>query len=618
MCKYLKTLLLLISFSAITNCKDDKVGTLLKGPTTAMVEVHSQKLNDWFESEFQEYVNESPMLQTQLGIKTKDYGKWDDISSQKQVKDLEKTKKRLAFLRDSVKVNHLNPQTQLSYDLALQGVKNEIEDFSFRLYNYPVNQMHGMQAEIPAFLINMHEIKDTIDAKAYISRLRGISSLFNDLVENIKIREKNGIMPPKFVFQKVIEASRNVIKGVPFDNSTKASTLLADFTNKVDQLAIENKEKQELIKEAEQALLQNVQPAYQKLIATLEDQQKRATMDDGVWKFPKGKEFYKNALQRTTTTDMTAEEIHQLGLKEVERIHNEMRAIMKMVGFTGSLQDFFIFMKEDEQFYYPNTEQGKKEYLEQAVTIIDSMKGKLDELFITQPKADIVVKAVEPFREKSAGKAFYQQGTPAGSRPGKYYANLYDMKAMPKYQMEALAYHEGIPGHHMQISIAQELENIPKFRKFGGYTAYVEGWGLYNEFLPKEIGMYSDPYSDFGRLAMELWRAARLVVDTGIHAKKWTREEGINYYVNNTPNAESDAIKMVERHIVMPGQATAYKVGMNKILELREKAKNALEDDFDIREFHDVLLTNGAVPLYTLEKLVNEYIKLKSNKSDEV
>ncbi len=254
-----------------------------------------------------------------------------------------------------------------------------------------------------------------------------------------------------------------------------------------------------------------------------------------------------------------------------------------------------------------------------TVGLIDNMKSRMDELFITKPKADIVVKAVEGFREKSAGKAFYQRGTPDGKRPGTYYANLYDMEAMPKYQMEALAYHEGIPGHHMQISIAQELEGIPKFRKFGGYQAYVEGWGLYNEFLPKEIGLYNNPYSDFGRLAMELWRACRLVVDTGIHEKKWTREEGIKYYTDNTPNAESDAVKMVERHIVMPGQATAYKIGMNKILELREAARLKLGNElFDIKEFHDVILTNGAVPLTVLEELVNEWITSKINNTNKV
>jgi uncharacterized protein (DUF885 family) len=238
---------------------------------------------------------------------------------------------------------------------------------------------------------------------------------------------------------------------------------------------------------------------------------------------------------------------------------------------------------------------------------------KLDSLFLVKPKADMIVKAVEPFREQSAGKAFYEQPSMDGKRPGVYYANLFRMKGMPKYELEALAFHEGIPGHHMQIAIAQELENVPKFRKFGGYTAYVEGWGLYTEMLPKEIGMYQDPYSDFGRLAMELWRACRLVVDTGIHAKKWTREEAITYLATNTPNAKSEVDNAIERYIVMPSQATAYKIGMIKIVELREKAKTALGDKFDIRAFHDVVLKNGAVPLDVLETLVDQYIA--SNKA---
>jgi uncharacterized protein (DUF885 family) len=420
-------------------------------------------------------------------------------------------------------------------------------------------------------------------------------------------------MPPRFVFDHTIEASENVIKGRPFEKSAEASALLEDFKNKIDELEIPENEKDQLILEAQEALLNAVRPAYDQLIASMKDQQQRATTDDGAWKFPKGKQFYKTTLTRTTTTDLTAEEIHEIGLSEVARIHKEMEEIMKEVDFEGSLQDFFTFMREDEQFYYPNTPEGKQQYLREAKAIINTMKGQLDELFLTKPEADIVVKAVEPFREKSAGKAFYQQPAMDGSRPGTYYANLYDMTAMPKYQMEALAYHEGIPGHHMQIAINQELDSLPMFRKLGISTAYVEGWGLYSEKIPKEIGFYEDPYSDFGRLAMELWRSIRLVVDTGIHAKKWTREQAIDYYKENSPNAESDAVKMVERHIVMPGQATAYKIGMNKILELREMAREELGEDFDIREFHDVVLTNGSVPLNILENLVNEWIEKKKS-----
>ena len=435
--------------------------------------------------------------------------------------------------------------------------------------------------------------------------------MFDDIVEGLKIREQNGVLLPKFVFEKVLEDSRNVIKGKPFASSKETSTLLNDFKIKVEKLNLPEKEELNLIAEAEKALVASVQPAYEKLIAKLEDQEQRATTEDGVWKFAKGEEFYKNRLKRITTTDLSANAIHEIGLIEVERIHGEMEAIMKRVGFKGTLEDFFEFMRTDKQFYYENTAEGKEKYLAEATKIINTMKARLDDLFLTKPKAEIVVKAVEAFREKSAGKAFYQQPAIDGSRPGTYYANLYDMSAMPTYQMEALAYHEGIPGHHMQIAIAQELDSIPMFRKFSRYTAYIEGWGLYSEKVPKEIGFYSDPYSDFGRLAAELWRSCRLVVDTGIHSKKWTREEGIEYYKANTPNSEGECVKMVERHIVMPGQATAYKIGMNKIIELREEAKIQLEKDFDLREFHDVVLLNGAVPLNILEEMVQDWVDSK-------
>ncbi|AXT58808.1 DUF885 domain-containing protein [Aquimarina sp. AD10] len=603
-------------FFVVYSCKQE-VKALEKDDISSAqkIEDNSKKLNDWFETQFKEEVLRSPMLQTRLGIKTEDYGKWDDMSSKKEVEDLERTKERLAYLKDSVDVSLLNEDTALSFALLKESLENEIEDFKYRFYDYPVNQMHGMQAEIPAFMINMHRIESKTDAEAYISRLNGFKELFGQVVDNIKMREKNLIMLPKFVFAKVLDDSRNIIKGQPFDKSNKESTILADFKSKILKLELSEEEHTTLLNNANLALLEGVKPAFENLITLLEDQQKRATTEDGCWKFPKGDAFYNNALKRTTTTDLTADQIHDLGLKEVERIHGEMRDIMTQVKYEGTLQDFFKYMKEDKKFYFSNDEEGKAAYLKQAVGLIDTMKSRLDELFITKPKSDIIVKAVEPFREKSAGKAFYQRGTPDGARPGTYYANLYDMRAMPKYQMEALAYHEGIPGHHMQISIAQELKDIPKFRKFGGYTAYTEGWGLYTELLPKEIGLYNDPYSDFGRLAMELWRACRLVVDTGIHAKKWTREEGIKYYVDNTPNAESDAIKMVERHIVMPSQATAYKIGMNKILELRENARQQLGDQFDIREFHDVVLTNGPVPLTILSELVDDWVEQRKSQN---
>ena len=568
-------------------------------------QTESEKANQLFEDIFMENVMRSPMYQSYLGIKD-DQDKWDDISDKQAKEDLALTKKHLEQVK-AIDESKLNEQTKISWMLMKQSLENDIADFKWRHHNYPVNQMFGLHSSVASLLINQHRISSVDDAEDYISRLNGLPELFAQLAENLELRAEKGIVAPKFVFPYVISDSKNIITGAPFDDG-EPSALWDDFTGKVEQLELEESQRDELLAAAKKAMLESVKPAYQDLITAVEGIAEQATTKDGAWKFPDGEAFYNNALQRTTTTDLTAEEIHQIGLSEMERIHEEMRAIMKKVGFTGTLQEFFVHMRNNEEFIYPNTEEGRQQYLDEATAIIDDMRERLDDLFITKPKADLIVKAVEPFREKSAGKAFYQQPSMDGTRPGTYYANLYDMEAMPTYQMEALAYHEGIPGHHMQIAIQQELEGIPKFRRFGRYTAYSEGWGLYTEKLPKEIGLYKDPYSDFGRLAMELWRAVRLVVDTGIHDKKWTREEGIDFYVTNTPNAKSDAVKMVERHIVMPGQATAYKIGMNKILELREKAKSELGDKFDIREFHDVVLSRGPVPLNILEQFVNDYI----------
>ncbi|MFT6856645.1 MAG: hypothetical protein ACJA0X_002627 [Cyclobacteriaceae bacterium] len=600
-------ILVFIAFTALISCKNESV----KVYTDAEIIAESKKVNDFFQKSFDDGVNNYPEFQTRLGIK-KNYGELNDNSPEASERDLKINKEELVWLTDSVNIDALSKEALLSYKLFKQGVENNMEDYQYRLHNYPVNQMFGAQSGKPAFLINMHRIDSIPDAEAYISRLNGFNKYFVQLVENLKAREAIGVVPPKFVFDKVIQDSENILVGQPFDKSTMQSALLEDFLKKVNKLPIDDQTKLTLENQAKEALLTSVKPAYEVLIGFMKEQKERANSDHGAWKFPDGEAFFNNALKRTTTTDLTADQIHEIGLAEVARIQEEMDAIRKKVGFEGNLQAFFQFMKTSKQFYYTQDQKGKDAYLAEAVAIIDSMKTRLDEIFITKPKADIKVKAVEPFREKSAGKAFYNRPAADGSRPGIYYANLYDMESMPTYQMEALAYHEGIPGHHMQLAIQQELEEVPMFRKFGGYTAYTEGWGLYSEFIPREMGFYADPYSDFGRLAMELWRACRLVVDTGIHTKKWTREEGIKYYTDNTPNAELDAVKMVERHIVMPGQATAYKIGMLKILELRKKSKEALGDKFDIREFHEVVISHGAIPLNVLEDFVDEYIAAKN------
>ncbi|MCL1044106.1 DUF885 domain-containing protein [Shewanella electrodiphila] len=575
--------------------------------TTKKATTESEKANELFENIFMENVMASPISQTYMRIKT-DYDKWGDFSDKADDEALERTKKHLKQL-ESIDVSKLDVQTALSFNLMKQGLEQDIADDKWRYHTYPVNQMYGSHTFIATFLINQHQVSSVSDAEAYISRLNGVKHASKQLVDALKLRADKGVIAPKFVFPYVISDSENIITGAPFSDTEEKSTLWADINKKVTALDAPQAKKDELLAAAKKALVDSVQPAYTDLIAYLNELEKKADTRDGVWKLPEGDDFFNLRLSRVTTTDMSSETIHQLGLSEVARIHDEMREIMKTVKFDGDLQEFMAFMRDDDQFYYPATDEGKSRYMSEAKALIDNMESRLDEVFNIKPKAKLVVKQVEAFREKSAGKAFYNQPAPDGSQPGTYYANLYDMKAMPTYQMEALAYHEGIPGHHMQIAIAQELEGIPKFRKYGGYTAYIEGWGLYTEYFPKEMGLYADPYSDFGRLAMELWRACRLVVDTGIHSEKWTREQGIQYYVDNTPNAESDAVKMVERHIVMPGQATAYKVGMIKILELRENAKKQLGNKFDIRQFHTLILENGPLPLDILETKVNDWVK---------
>jgi uncharacterized protein (DUF885 family) len=582
-----------------TSSKDAEKKSAIKGLS------ESEEANQIFDAIFDEGVARSPMMQTYLGIKT-DYDKWDDISEENTLKELAITHENLQRVK-AIDSRKLDEQTMISYHLLIQKLENKIADHKWRFHNYPVNQMRGLHSSLPAFLINQHSISNVKEAQDYIARVQGAKVLLEQLTTQLKLREDLGIIAPKFVFPHVIRDSQNILAGAPFEDG-KDSTILADFTKKVNKLEISTAEKSTLLAEVNTALITSIKPGYQQLVSYLETLEKKADNRDGAWKFPEGEAFFNNALQRTTTTELTANQIHQTGLSEVARIHGEMRVIMEKVGFEGELGEFFEFMRNDKQFYYAADEAGKQRYLDEAVALIDDMEGRLDSLFLTKPKAKLKVKAVEAFREQSSGKAFYQQPAPDGSRPGVYYANLYDMQAMPTYQMAALAYHEGIPGHHMQIAIKQELTNIPKFRKFGGYTAHTEGWGLYSEMIPKEIGLYQDPYSDFGRLAMELWRACRLVVDTGIHTQKWTRAQGIEYYVANTPNAKSDAVKMVERHVVMPSQATAYKIGMLKIIELREKAKVELAEKFDIREFHDVVLRNGPVPLNVLAQLVDTYI----------
>ena len=578
--------------------------TISAAPIAAATE--STRLAAFFQQSFDDDVANSPVWQSYLGIKD-DYDKWDDMSDAATQVEIDKITQRLAQAK-LFDTSLLSAQEQLSLEIYQQDIQRQLANDAFRHHTYVMHQFRAAHTFVPSFLINIHRISDISDADAYIQRLLGVDSMFDQVIDQLRIREKLGVYPPRWAYDQMIQASHNVISGTPFTESATDSTIYADFIQKITALGLSNAEQSGYISELTAALTQSVQPAYEKLIAELMKQRLLSPEGDGVWRLPEGDKWYQNRLEWFTTTRLNAEEVHQIGIENVDRIHAEMRNIMQHVKFTGTLQEFFTFMRTDPQFYYPDSDQGRVDYMTDAKAYIDTMEAKIPEYFGLTPEARMVVKQVEAFREKSAGKAFYQSPAIDGSRPGIYYANLYDMSAMPTYQMEALAYHEGIPGHHMQRAITQELNGIPDFQKYASFTAYTEGWGLYTEELGKDMGFYQDPYSDFGRLAMELWRACRLVVDTGLHAKRWSREEAIEYLVDNTPNARYDAVKAIERYIAMPGQATAYMIGKLKIMELRDKSRAALGDNFDIRGFHDEVLKDGPVPLSLLESKIDAWI----------
>ena len=567
-----------------------------------------KKANQFFESIFQDRVLDSPEFQTRLGYKS-NYDQWDDITWDSRRRDARDAQFDLEYMLDNIDIEKLDNKTAISYRLMEKSLQRTIDADEYLFRGYMVTHRGGKHSSIPSFLINYHKIDDEEDVKDYLSRLRNIEPLFQDFIKELELRDELGTIPPMFVYPKAIAVCENIISGYPFEEGKKQNVIYEDFVNKLDALDISDAIKLRYKSEAEAILVTVVNYSYKNLIDFLTEQQLKATNNDGVWKYPNGAEYYQYTLDEYTTLGLTAEQIHEIGLSEVARIHEEIYAIMEEVAFEGTLQEFFDFMRTDPQFYYPQSDKGRQMYLDQVNVVVDTLSARIDELFYGLPSIPLIVKPVEAYREASAGIAFYSRGQADGSRPGIYYANLYNMQDMPIYKLENLAYHEAIPGHHMQIAIALEVEGMPSFRKYGGYSVFSEGWALYSETLPKEIGLYKDPYSDFGRLSGELWRACRLVVDTGIHHYRWTREEGIDYYMNNTANPEGDCVGMVERHIVWPGQAVSYKIGMLKIQELRAHAEETLGDKFSLQGFHDVVLKNGGVSMDILQDIVYEWIE---------
>ncbi len=560
---------------------------------------------------FEEYdaqqLARSPLGKSYRGIKDSDYGKWDDGSDAAEARNYEAERSALKEMRARFDPAKLSPENKLSYRLFEKRAARSEGAYKYNDYGYIFDQMNGAQSQIPAFLINIHRIDTKSDARAYVNRLYGIGPAMTEAVGQAKTRAAKGIMPPKWVYPYVIADSRNVITGAPFDGGPDAP-LFADFKAKVGKLNITQIEKDILIADAAQELTNAVKPAYEALIAEMTAQEKVAGTDDGIWRLPDGAGYYAERLANYTTTNMTPDQIHELGLAQVARIHKEMGVVQRKMGVKGDLQAFFKYMRTEPKFYAPETEEGRALYLSETQKAQDAVTPLLPKWFGILPKAPLVVKPVEAFREKSAGKAFYQRPAPDGSRPGTYYANLYKMADMPLTEVEALFYHEGVPGHHLQLAIQTELKDVPAFRQFGGVTAYSEGWGLYSEKLAKDMGLYTDPARDFGRLQLELHRAIRLVVDSGLHHKRWTREQAIKYVEDNSADAPGGIVKAIERYIIYPGQATAYMVGRLKISELRGKAQKALGKKFDIRGFHDTVLKSGPVPLDVLEEQVDAWI----------
>ncbi|NIJ39499.1 uncharacterized protein (DUF885 family) [Sphingopyxis panaciterrae] len=579
--------------------------TLLAPPVFAIQTDEDARLDAFFEAVFQRSLDRSPTRQSALGIR-RDQDKWDDISEAREIEDHQLREADQTRL-NAFDVAKLSPQARLSHRMFARSTELALRDFPWRHHDYVMTQMGGMHTRVPSTLTNSHPIASKADAEAYIKRLDGVAPLMVQAVQRLAAQEAKDIRPPRFVYGLVLEPCLNLLKGAPFEGEGD-SPILADFRGKVAKAELSDAERADLLARGTAALQGGFATGYRTLIAHLRAAEAKADETAGVWKLPGGQAYYAAQLESYTTLPLKAAEVHALGLKEVASIHDAMRAIMKQTGFAGDLQAFFAFMRSDPRFYHPDTDAGRAAYVAEANALLDEIRARQDELFDHLPKAPVEVRPIEAWREQSAPKAHYRNPPQDGSAPGIFYINLSDMKAQPRYQLAATLYHEAIPGHHVETCIAHEMEGLPKFRRFASIAAFSEGWGLYSELLPKEMGLYADPYSDFGRLSLSLMRACRLVVDTGIHSLQWTREQGIAYFDANMPSSHYDNQREVERYIVIPGQATSYYIGMQKIIELRSRARERLGDRFDLRRFHDITLGAGPLPLPLLDERIDAWI----------
>ncbi|MCG6191738.1 DUF885 domain-containing protein [Leptospira sp. FAT2] len=558
----------------------------------------------FYEKMFWESVLDDPEYLTSLGV-LNGFGingyqrKLTDISIDKQNRDLEKAKRNLETLLSYGKED-LSGQELLSFEILEWSLRLKVSGERFLFHDYPANQLFGVQSQLPTFLATQHPIQNSQDVENFIARLDAVPQKIDQLLEGILYRDKNGILPPDFILDRLISE----VKGFT-EISAKKNLLYAALERKIGKLdSISKETKDRYLNQAERSIQSGIYPAYSKLLNLFLEQKKHSDSNAGVWKLPDGDSYYSQELKKHTTTDLSPEEIHKIGLSEVARIQNEMKTILKSIGKNQPIPIAMAELRKDSRFLFPDTEEGKLQALEEYKRILKEAEDKTKPLFLRMPKSKVEVERIPVFKEKTAPGAYYDEPALDGSRPGVFYANLRDTKEIPKFGMNTLTYHEAIPGHHLQIAIMQELKGLPRFRNTITFTAYVEGWALYAERLAKDYEFFTDPYADLGRLQAELFRAVRLVVDTGLHYKRWSREQAISYMMTNTGMAPKDVTAEIERYIVYPGQACSYKLGMLKILELREKVRAHQKEKFDIQKFHSVVLDSGSLPLTILEKLV--------------
>jgi uncharacterized protein (DUF885 family) len=570
-------------------------------------------LNLFYERVFVQVLFDEPELLSSLGLVeqfgfTGHNGKLSDESPAHQQKVFERWKRDLADLR-AYPLDRQSPSQRLSTHVLEWFLERQVEGEKYQWHNYPVNQLFGVQNQFPSFMANTHRLLTKRDCDYYLMRLDALPKKFDQLLESLKVREQKQILPPRFVVEEVLKEMTDFIAKPAPENVL--ATSFKSRAAKIDKLS--DKEREDFQTRVETEITKRVYPAYQKLIDYFKGVLAKTTTDDGVWKLPDGDAYYVYLLRENTTTTLKPDEVHELGVREVARIEGEMRTLLDANGFAGQpIGQSMEKLAKDPRFLFSNDDKGRADALDKYTRLITEATERSRQLFVTAPRAKLEVRRVPQFKEATAPGAYYEGAAMDGTRPGVFYANFRDMREVPTWSMPTLAYHEGVPGHHWQISTAQELKGLPQFRKVIPFTAYAEGWALYCEWLAKKSGWYDrDPFGDLGRLQAELFRAVRLVVDTGVHAKRWTREQAIAYMREKTGMGEKEVTSEIERYIVSPAQACAYKVGMLKIQELRARAEQELGTKFDQREFHDALLKNGALPLEILEEQVNEYIQRK-------